>query len=318
MRKQINFLLIFLLVSTSWAVGPQEELIPADAKWVVHTDMEKLKASHLGTLIIDELNQKEGLEDKLSIFADVFGFNPLKDIEGVTLYGNDKNPENGVALIQAAFDTEKFLRLLRQNPEYDIYDYGDHQIHRWLDEKKNIIQFGTFANKNLGIISRSKEKVQSALDVVEGTRENLGSTQALGSLEEMPRGTFFTIAAENLTELTDGNPKAKVLKNAHGLAMFLGEVDKNIFMDIDITAADSETATQIQQVFLGIKAFLILNQEKNPKLADLAQAVKITVDGITTKLSLSYPSEDAFVVLQKMAEAKRKARQKKSHQCERP
>ena len=77
---------------------------------------------------------KFGIEEKLEDFATVFSFHPIDDVRDVRVYGNGPAREEAVVMIEADFDQEKLLALVRLNEHYEEIEYGDITLNRWLHE----------------------------------------------------------------------------------------------------------------------------------------------------------------------------------------
>ena len=71
--------------------------------------------------------------------------------------------------------------------------------------------------------------------------------------------------------------------------MALGESNGILAVNLLLTAKDASVATNLQQVAQGILAIAQLGQQKNPQLADLAQAAQVRQTGNTVHVDISYP-----------------------------
>ena len=98
----IVILLAFLLLGELSASILPKSLIPAEAEWVVHLDMEKFKSSHFGNLLIQE--KKGGIKKKAKAFYKQTSIDLLKDVSGLTIYGLGKKKQQTVMCLNGTFD----------------------------------------------------------------------------------------------------------------------------------------------------------------------------------------------------------------------
>ena len=293
MKNQLSLILILIL--TSWCVASPLQLkhVTSDAGWMVHADNDQFVNSKIGGLIIDALNER-GLEDKLIVFKNLFGFDPTKDLAGITLYGPDDNEQNAIAMLYGDFDVDKLLALLRANDTHQEYPYGGYEIHQWVDQHRKVMQFGSFATEKLIVIGQSADKIKNALDVLEGKAKNLSESDNLVAFDDIPKGSFLMAAGDKVWELTANKPHAAILKNTDTGIMFVGETEGDIFVDISLQVQTEEAVSNVTQIFQGMIAFAILNEETMPQLAAMARAIEIESQENIINVSILKPAEEVF------------------------
>ena len=289
---------VLLCLSGVIYAGPiQIENVSADAKWVAHVDIERFISSQIGTLILEEL-QARGLERKFAAFREVFGFYPNKDLRSITLYGSEYRPHKGVVIVKGTFDKEKLLILIRANDTYQEQNYKGRVVHKWIDKNKE--HYGSFYKDDMIVIANNEANIHKGLDVMDGNSGNLADNAELSDFQLAPADTFLIAGAKGIGEQTAVPPKAMVLKMADRLILAIGEVEGNDYIRVVLKARDETAATQIQQMLQGIIAFGTMMGEQNPQLAELAQAVQLTLDGTSVKLKLTQPAEKIFDFLKVM------------------
>ena len=104
-------------------------------------------------------------------------------------------------------------------------------------------------------------------------------------------------AAERLSELTEEKDHAAIMKNSKLMAVVVAENDGNMKLKIDLTAENVEAATKIEQVVLGIQAFMTLSQKENPDTLSLIQATALQRNENQLALTFQYPSEKLFEMI---------------------
>ncbi|MCP4219697.1 MAG: hypothetical protein GY765_34005, partial [bacterium] len=80
----VAVLLMFTLSAT--AAQFNKALVPADAQWVVHIDMNRFNKTLLKKLIFDDEDMKELNETKDQVMKE-YKIDFLKDIHGITAFG---------------------------------------------------------------------------------------------------------------------------------------------------------------------------------------------------------------------------------------
>jgi hypothetical protein len=340
MKKQLFLLGVFLAaVTVCQAESIRVERIPKTAKWAAHLDVDKFKGSALCKLILDEMNNQEATErviSQIEIAGQAFGFNPvqiaqdlrsqgvagtleesaatadrylgfnpLRDVTGITMYGSEFKPKEGVILLRGIFKTQNLINLLNTDPSRLEHPYKSYVIYEWTSPYRDRKGFVTFYSDNLIILGSSEAYVQESLDVMDGSGENISSSLALQSLPEIPAGAIFVAAAVEFSQIPEIQPKSAMLSQMDELTVVLGEVDQNVYVDLGMTAQSVELADQTQQFIYGMLAFAEINRQNFPLVADLAQAVQVNKTDRVLKVSLEGTTEEVFILLKKIREHKK-------------
>jgi len=320
MKKLMMVLMVSVLLAAVPVLGGPlvKSRVSGSANLVAHVDIERFNSTQIGRLIREEL-RNQGVEEDLTNFANVFSFHPLDDVRNVTIYGQGQNPEKAVALIEAKFDKERLLTVLRFNPSYEETKYGDIVIHSWVDEKKqdpndsNVGRmYGCFYNDELVVIGAGLEAVKQAVDVLNGSAENAASG-VFNQTSLNAKGAFFQVAANNVGEVVGEEPEAAALKQTSELGLAIGEFENNVYVDLDLKAKSEEAAQAISKILDGIIAFATLADEEQPKLAELAKAVELSCVQNTIQVRFKASSETVFSFLKEQWKIKQeKAAQEQS------
>jgi hypothetical protein len=300
-RNAVPAVLLITLFTLPVLAGPLKNAqVPVDAKWVVHGDLQHLRTTRIRQLVLSEL-MKEGLQQKLDGFKQIFGFDPTADLKSVTLYGSIFGDRQGIALIQCDYDRSALMNLLHLNSAHVEHSYKNHLIHQWEDKH---VDYGCFYDEQLIVIGPNKTMVQTALDVLDGAAPNLTAGTPLAGLQAIPDGTFFHAAARGFDECVTGKPKAAVLKHADQLSFYLGERQERVFAEAFVLAPSVENANMIYQVLQGLIAFGSMAGENHPVLGDIAGDLRLSLADDMIQCTLEYPARDVFDFLKIMHEKK--------------
>ena len=286
------------LASMVWA-GPLEQIrVPASARWVAHADVQAFWQSQLGQKIQTSLDEKA--ERKLQSLKELFGSDPIRDLHQITLFGPDADDKRAVAVIKGDLDRKKLQALVALNPEYEELSHKETPVYRWVDEDDGKTQFGAFAADDVVVLSQSRAALEAGLDALKSgsTPEAVAKTRRLTLLKDAPEGTFVAICAEDLAELTKDRADASMTKNTRGFVVTAGEADGQLHFKLKVEANMPDAAQQILQVGQGMMAFASLQQDKFPEVMPLIKACKLSCQDKTVALTIQYPSQDLFALIE--------------------
>jgi hypothetical protein len=313
MRKLVLALMVSMLLVVPVFAGPLvKSQVSSTANWVVHADHERFFSSQVGQLIRKEL-ANQGIEEKLANFATIFSFHPLYDVCDVTVYGNGQDREKAVVLIDGRFDKERLVTLVRSNPQHQEVGYGDITIHGWLHEEKkgsevvkSFMMYGCVYQDKLVVMSSGLDTVKQAVDVLKGSAQSVASGQ-FGAAALNARGAFFQVAANGVSDIAGQEQHAAVIQQTDKLGLAIGENEGKVYVDMGLIAKSEEAAQNINKVFEGIIAFATLSGEQQPKLAELAQKVKLSCAQNTVGVRFESDSQSVFQFLKEQWEKKKQA-----------
>jgi hypothetical protein len=302
--------LILPLALTSVGSPLQKEQVAADAKWLVHLDVDKLRSTAIGDYVIHQV-----LDAKLGALTRQFDFDlDWKKVRSLTAYGTGFQSEssfNGVLLINTELDLQKALdaAIGKASPENNNKS-APIQKTQEADVTTYSLKDQMFASFKPGrpvIVGKSLDSIQKAGEVLSKTSANLASTKAFSEFPKAQKPFFFMGAVEALNlnnELAAGshdgdsfNPKAKILKLADGGRVMLGEDSHQLFLDLSLKAKSADLVTQMQQVIQGMIALASLSQTDNQDLWQLTQSAKVSTAGNIVTLKLGYPADQAVQLL---------------------
>jgi hypothetical protein len=318
-RKVMWTLALLALCSTAVAGPINAKDVAPGAKWVAHLDVQGLVGSQFGQYVLGQLREKEQLDSKMQGFVAIFGFDPLKDIGSVTIYGAEYSPTSAVIIIKGKWDKEKLLGLLKQNPSYTEVAYGQHTVVGWTDKAEDPqddgSRHGAFHGDGTAVISRTEATVKAALDVLDG--------KAAGTPEVIPAtgpGVFLVVAAKDFTLPGNADPKARVLKRISGGTLLAGESNDTAFLNAKLNTRKPEDAQRVRQMLDGALAFVSLATEEvteaegqTPFWAPLFAGAQTAGASNSVELKLTVNTQTLIKIAEaaKRAEEAKKAQQNK-------
>ena len=311
--KTLAFALALTIACTAsvQAGSLSQKEVAADAKWLVHLDLENLRHSKLGSFLTKEflekhLDQKLGeLKAQLNASLDL----DLKKIASITAYGTDyqKKPEaNGVLLIQTGQNVEKIVDSLLGALFAAIPDEAARPVKKLQQEPfvgyavGNDDLFASIHNQTVLLLGKSRAQIEKARNVLLGKAPNLVGNNAFSGYPKLENSFFFLGIAEAFNDTANIPPQAKVLQMADGGRLVLGEKKDHLFLNLALRTKTQEISNQIHSVVAGLIAFAALSQTDNQELQQLAQSIKVTNQNNLVTVNLEYPVAAALEKLTQM------------------
>ena len=296
MKKLIYCLAILAAASATATARPlQKSNVAADAKWLVHLDLDNFKNTQIGQFVIREFVEKKWGEAKAGL-KQAFDLDvEWTQLEAITAYGNDylAGPDaKGILVAQVdhhAFEAlkTKAERLIEMAPD------GSGFISRLKDSPTLYAVKGdlflVFPKDGFLVVGKSRAQVEKADQVIGGKAPNLTESKAFADFPMLPNTFFFLALAEGFHGKTALPPQAQVLQQADGGRLVLGEQADNLFINLALRAKTPEVCQQIQQILQGMMALVSLSQQKQPELVELVQNIKVTSTEKLVSLAIQYP-----------------------------
>lgn len=309
MHRIVRIAVLLLAIITPALAGPlQKENIPADAKWLLHWDLEKYRNTDIGRYC-----EREVLPQKLEKLRTHFKQHFNLDIEwekytSLTIYGTEfesTNNTNGVLLIKTDSATAKAAEttLIRQA--------GGAKSQGGSIEAIATSSGSLFAINNILFISIQKDgrilagkslsQVRKGIDTLRGGSPNFASSHAFASFPATGNDPFLIAMAEGIGDHLPLPSNAKILQNAEAVRAVLREKKDKLSLNLVLKANSADACKQLQQAILGLIAFVNISQQDNKELIQMAQSASIAASDRLVSLDLNYPVKDAIVRLSEFA-----------------
>lgn len=273
-----------------WMAAPlcarpfEAKQVPADAKWILHVDVDALQASKTWEMFRGEIEQNLEIREKLQGVEMISGMKLPQDLHSITLFGSAFNEGVTVVIIEANADRERLIGLLSQNPSYASSKHGQHDVHAWEDNSKQM--YGGFQGTDRVVMGQSRESIVAALDVLDGKAQALqpGAALAGGS----GAGVLLYVAGDQLSQLGEAQKARSPLINQVELAwLALSEQNEEIVLKAAIHSKTAEAAEQMRVSLEGIKAIIALAgaaQDADPPARTLTSALQSITARTTEKI----------------------------------
>ena len=296
-------LLMFLsaLSATTFATPLERKLISADAKWLVHLDLDNLRSTEFGKFVTKRLIALADSTSSVKMdFSAIF-----QKVGSITAYGDqyETGPQsNGVLLIKMDTDTQKilegFLAAQMLSDKEESIKKTQHESSVMYSIKDDL--FVSIQPDHQAVLSKSQKQIHKAREVLSGKTPNLSSSKAFAGCPAAPNSFFFLGFAEAFNQKADMPPQAKILQMADGGRLVLGENADKLVLEVILKAKSPEVVKQIQQVVDGMTALISLSKTNNPELQQLINGVKVVTEKNLLLVKIDYPLAQALEKLREV------------------
>jgi hypothetical protein len=289
-------LLAVVLFWTPAYPGPvPASVVPSDARWIAHLDMEKFVATDL----YGYLEKSGAFEIKDRDVNKWLKIDIPKDVAGVTIFGlGDGAKDNAVVLVAGRFDKQALLARIALEPDHKEIPYGGTTIYSAGSD-----EFGAFVNDRLIALSGSQAGIEKVLDTAAGKGKNFTGSELGNALKAAPSDAFLAGVMPNLSKLSRGIGNSKVLDQASGLFFLAQETKGNLLLKIQLVSDTVENAKNIADIAQGLIAMGRMSQGQDNKMSEamaMLDGLQVSQDGKTIKLSFERPSKEiADLILEK-------------------
>ncbi len=249
----------------------QSKLIPAEAKWFIHIDVQKIAQSDLKQIL--EENSGHDFGKEIMGMEKMIGIDFFTDISAITVIGiNQKNSEPVVA-ISGSLDKSHLLALLKEEETPKEFNHGDFLIYNW-DENEHAV----FVGEDLLVFSENRLGLEKVLDTYSGKEKNFSGTSLQKQLQALSPDTLLVAIAENISEMLnedDDDFGALILKKTESAVFSVEEKNSTVRVQVSLQTDSPETATNLESMVTGLKAFLSMDDKIDPDW-EIVKSLKVS------------------------------------------
>ena len=292
--------------------------VAADAKWVVHLDVDEMHENIVAQRLYESSTQKfQNAEQHLDRLGSGLAMDPRKDLHEITVYSKQIGQHQGVVLVNADVNREMLLEKAKKAPGHQSVSYGPYEIHSWtfapgkkaeqgitmkirVGAKLHAFHehhaAGAFFKPNILVFAETVEDVKGALDVLDGKATSLyGRKSPL--TEAIPAGTTILARA---VDLSSADCDSALLKQSDTINIVMGEDQGRSFLDAALLTKSAQAADQIKQIVDGARALAQLQHGGDAQIGKLLGQIQVQESGTMVSVALRAPAEDVATVLEKV------------------
>lgn len=261
--------------------------IPADANWYLHGNLTALRETKTGKMVVAFIRETQS--GALNEIENIFEFNPLTDLTGVTLFGSGKANE-GAAIIRGNFSKARFEQVIEHADNHRTSAHGPVTVHQWDDKGKT--QYAGFHDEKTIIISPQKDSVLLGLDVLSKDKPGLPADTVLPAKNP----SLVAYANVNKIDMPD-DEGSRIVRRAKSLTVTLGENQGRLEMAMVAETNDAMTTQRMAKVMEGLISLGQLADE-NISTLDINHTSKVT--GKTMTMTMDLSATKALEILSEM------------------
>ena len=278
--------------------------VPADARYVLHVDMDALRPTQLWAAIDDRLVGNEAFGAKMGLFEQGTGMHFPRDLHAVTVYGRAAGDDAAVIVIRAKMNRSQFMAALQFADHYAADTYGKYDVASWDDDQRPM--FGAFHDDATLIFTRSADLLHAALDVMDGRLPHVAPADPLAAGAKPPAPVY--VAATDLPALArPGGAPNPIVKQIDHAWLTVNEraasttrpatapASADALLHLAVTAKSADAAQQLLTSATGLRAVVGLsaaagNADPNIKFAAVVlRTLALTQAGRTAAADVSVP-----------------------------
>lgn len=292
------FALLALYAAVGQAAPLETKNIAADAKWVVHLDVDAVRDSKIVQKAFETCPELKESGKHFDTIRDKIGVDLRKDLHGITLYGPDTEKTHAVAIVYSTVNHTLLLEKAEKATDHKVIRRGGIDIHSWTQKQgdKTETAAGAFYKPDVLVFAANWQAVGKAIDVLDG--KSPGLTDAKSPLAGAPpKGSTFVLRSRVFRPET---PFA-VAKQAQSIRIATGEHDGKSFYHASAVMKTSEAANEVKAIADGIKALGTLRFSADANVMKLVNGLKTTVSGNAVQTSWDASTDDVWTVIEKVA-----------------
>lgn len=297
-RITSTFVALALLAAVGQAAPLDSKNVAADAKWVVHVDVDALRDSHVVKKAFETCPILKDSGKHFDKVREKIGVDLRKDLHGITLYGRDTEKTHGVAIVFATVNEKLLLEKAEKATDHKVTKHGEIDIHSWTQKcgAKTHPAAGAFYKPDVLVFAAGVEGVAAAIDVLDG--KSPGITDA-----KSPLGGHVYSGSILLARAIAIPPKARcpVLKQAESFRVALGEHKGKSFYRASLVMKSPEAAVQVKAIADGVKAIASLKFSDNADVMKLVDGLKATAKDNAVRVRWTASADDVWTVVDKVA-----------------
>jgi len=270
--------------------GEAEQYFPSDAQVVVTLNVKQMLASGVVKPDLGKLQTAMKGVDGLEKALEGLGFDPMKDLDSVTLAGaGAEDPEKALVIVRGKFDTAKFKAVAEAEAKKEkglkAVKAGDYTLYEVDTNGQPQPFFAGLVDSSTVVASPRKEVVIDAFDVKAGKKKNPVKKELAAVMAKNDAKQSVSIAALG-GALGSMVPFGDKVKTIHG-GVHLGD---DIQTNIIIQTEDAESAKGLSALIgegleQGKNAAMLIGQIKYLAPAvELINNLKVAESGNTITL----------------------------------
>jgi hypothetical protein len=254
--------------------------IPADAKWLVHVDVDALLKSQTYAMVIKEVEQSQGKDflKQLAQYGEAIGTRIPDDIRDATLIGNGFDEKSAVLVVHAKMDKDRLIGMAKVMKEYTSSAYGGKEISNLpvnIDGDAGTVS-GTLLADDVLVLARTPKQVERMIDLSAGKEKPAPAGNILAKGVDGAEVMIY-LAADSFAEVQKQYPVSPILGQVSSARVGLSEKADDVVIKAILDMTSDDVAKQGKGALEGLKAMVNLaamDPEQDEETKVFAQLMK--------------------------------------------
>ena len=282
------------------ATAPDPKYLPADAKWLVHVDVDRLAKTQTYEIVMQQAERDDpNVREKLAKVGEALGTRFPEDLHGLTLIGRGFDPNSAVLVVRGKLDKDRLLGMAKTMPGYTSVMHGTAEVSTWAGKRSDSVS-GAFLADDVLVLGRTPADVRRMLDLAAGREKPAAADGLLAGAAAAadapdPTGVMAYLAADGLAELQRKYPVSPLIAQVSSARVALGERGEDLTLKAVLSVTSPEIAKQVKGALEGFKALMGLAalddtaDVQAKAVAEIAQRATVSAEGSTVTLNWPMP-----------------------------
>lgn len=306
-----------LLLGGVLRAGPLDKShVPAEARWLIHLDLQQLHANPTVVFLRGKLLEREDVRQTLTTLDKELGFDPIKGLRGMTLFGYNHIEGEGAVLVDATADVKKAEAKVAKQQAHRTFQHGDHRLHAWVTapgrkadgtaQKPKPVVWAVHPN-GLHVYASNEAIARKVLDLLDGKSTTLEKATD-GLQAKLPDRCILYIEAVGLDK-----SKRKQQFEADSVILSVHQDDQQLHLRAGMVARKAEEAQRAQKWLQGLRLILeaqLGGEEPDAeKVKKVLNRIRIALDDRTLSVSFGLRHSVVTEQIKQWLAQRRKARE---------
>ena len=283
--------------------------LPADTAWVIHLDVEQVRATAIGQYLMSEEIGLE-IDDMREGMKEEIGFDLFEEGDDLTLHGPRGDDKAGVVVLVASPTVENVVKWIEENePSYETLEVDGYQLHTWTDSEKDeqlYLQMKTIDRERRQVaLSPSLARLLLTLKTMEDRAPDVSQSKDSKLAIAPPIGSLLYFQAAKLTCVPEVEIDDRVADAAGRVTFAVSEHSEMSRVELACTADSEEQAKTLSEIVQGAVALGKLITSCEDDMEELHYVLSQTQSkavGNEVTLRFEMPAEELRKLTQEPAE----------------
>jgi hypothetical protein len=293
--------------AAAFGPGVDAAMIPADARWLAHVDVQGMFNSTLFKTL-------QGLEPDLDFhnnpdvaeLRQMLGFDPFAEVKSVTAYGLPRDEEAAVIMIRTSAAAESAFSLLEQHLDRRQTSMGGVDMQHWSeghgDDMYTYMARKEGSDARLLLVAGHAHDLAMGVNALRGEIDSLADEPGLNT-SAGPGVLAMVSASGRLAELGHDPEAERIAKMVESIQASLSENDGVLAVAVSVTAKNAADAMAARQMIQGGLAFVGLMARNEPEAAPilpLIDSLEVQTHGNTLSLRIERHVDDLVALIHEL------------------